>query len=110
MNTKKKGDIYELKASKYLISIGFEIIETNYYAKKLGEIDIICKKDNIYHFVEVKSGKNFEAIYNITQNKLYKIYRSVDYYIKVKNLDIAYCIDVIIFENDKLEYLENISL
>lgn len=110
MNSKKKGDIYELKACEYLISIGFEIIETNYYARKLGEIDIICKKDDIYHFVEVKSGDNFEAIYNITQNKLYKIYRSVDYYIKIKNLDVDYCIDAIVFDNDKLEYLENITL
>jgi len=110
MNTKQKGDIYEIKACEYLLSIGFEIVEKNYYARKLGEIDIICKKDGVYHFVEVKAGDDFEAVYNITQNKLYKIYRSVDYYLKVKNLDVNYCIDAIIFENDKLEYLENITL
>ena len=110
MNSKKKGDIYEIKACEYLLSIGFEIIETNYYARKLGEIDIICKKDNIYHFVEVKSGESFEAVYNITPQKLYKLYRAIEYYLKEKKLEVAYCVDAIIFANEELEYLENITL
>ncbi len=108
--SKSKGDYFEDKAVEFLSSNGFKIVERNYYARKLGEIDIIVSKDNIYHFVEVKSGKSFEAVYNITPNKLHKLYRSIEYYLKVKNLDVAYCVDAIIFSGEELEYLENITL
>ena len=110
INTTNTGKYFEQKAIDYLKMDGFEIIEINYFAKKLGEIDIIAKKNDIYHFVEVKSGKNFESIYNITQQKLYKLYRSIELYLKHKNLDVAYSVDAIIFSNEELEYLENISM
>jgi putative endonuclease len=48
------------------------IIETNFYAKKLGEIDIIAKKDNIYHFCEVKSANSFETAVQNLQNLNYQ--------------------------------------
>ncbi|MEA3384098.1 MAG: YraN family protein [Campylobacterota bacterium] len=110
INTTNKGNYYETKACEYLESNGFNIIERNYHAKKLGEIDIICCKDNIYHFVEVKSGESFEAVYNITSSKLYKLFRSIEFYLKVKNLDVSYCVDAIIFAGEEMEILENISL
>jgi len=109
-NTTNKGKYYETKAVEFLYSKGFTIIEQNYYAKKLGEIDIIVQKDGVYHFVEVKSGETFEAVYNITPQKLYKLYRAIDFYLKAKNLDVAYCIDAVIFAQEELEYLENITL
>lgn len=108
--TKSKGDYFEEKASDFLSSNGYLIIDRNFYAKKLGEIDIVAKKDDVYHFVEVKSGETFEAVYNITPSKLYKLLRSVDYYLKVKRLNVSYCIDAIIFAGEELEYLENITL
>ncbi len=108
--SRSKGNYFEDKAVDFLSSSGYQIIDRNFYAKKLGEIDIISLKDDIYHFVEVKSGDSFEAVYNITPNKLHKLLRSVEYYIKVKNLDVAYCIDAIIFAGEELEYLENITL
>ncbi len=110
MNTTSKGNKFETIACKYLVSKNFTIVDRNYHAKKLGEIDIIAIKDDIYHFIEVKSGDSFEAVYNITPSKLYKLYRSIDYYIKVKNLDVSYCVDAIIFAGEELEYLENITL
>jgi len=58
----------------------------------------------------VKSGENFEAIYNITPSKLSKLKRSVEYYIQIKKLDVSYCIDAIIFASEELEYLENITM
>ena len=109
-NTTNKGNYFETKACEYLVTNNFIIIERNYFAKKIGEIDIIAFKDNTYHFVEVKSGEDFEAIYNITPQKLYKLFKSIDYYLKVKNLDVAYCVDAIIFAGEELEYLENITL
>ena len=110
INTTRTGKYFELKAIEYLKMNGFVIIEINYFAKKLGEIDIIAIKDDIYHFIEVKSGKNFEAVYNITPSKLRKLYRSIELYLKHKSLDVSYCIDAIVFSGNELEYLENISM
>lgn len=106
-----KGDIAEKKACDYLRSQDFEIIEQNFYAKKLGEIDIVCKKENIYHFIEVKSADDYEiAINNVTPSKLSKLKRSIDYYIQIKKLSVNFCIDVVIVVDDELEFLENITL
>jgi len=108
--SRSKGNYFEDKATDFLSSSGYQIIDRNFYAKKLGEIDIIALKDEVYHFVEVKSGDSFEAVYNITPSKLHKLLRSIQYYLKVKNLDVDYCVDAIIFAGEELEYLENITL
>jgi len=108
--TKNIGDKAEQEAVKFLEKNGHNIIEQNFYAKKFGEIDIITTKDEIYHFIEVKSGENFEAIYNITKNKLSKLYRSIDYYLTTKKIQPAYCVDAIIISKNSLEFVENISL
>jgi putative endonuclease len=49
-----KGRLGEKIACEYLVKRGFLIIDRN-YRKKWGEIDIIATKDNIIHFIEVKS-------------------------------------------------------
>lgn len=109
--SKQKGDFAEKRAICFLQDRNFEIIEQNFYAKKLGELDIIAKKDNIYHFCEVKSANDYEtAINNVSASKLSKIKRSIEYYIQTKRLDCAYCIDVIIVTNEEIELLENISI
>ena len=48
------GRIGEDIASKYLENRGFRTVERN-YRKKWGEIDVICQKDSVLHFVEVKA-------------------------------------------------------
>jgi len=108
--SRSKGNIAEEKACEYLSSRGFKIIEQNYYAKKLGEIDIIASKDNVYHFCEVKSSTDYEiAVNNLTPSKLSKIKRSTQYYLQNKKLDVAYCIDAIIVVDNDIEFLENIT-
>ncbi len=109
--SRSKGDIAESKACEFLISQSFKIIEQNFYAKKLGEIDIIATKDKIYHFIEVKSANEYEtAVNNVTPSKLSKLKRSIDYYLQIKKLDVSFCIDVIIVVNEEVEFLENITL
>ncbi len=51
---RKTGDLGENIACKFLVKRGFEIVEQN-YNKKWGEIDIIARKGQKLHFVEVKS-------------------------------------------------------
>lgn len=48
------GGLGEDIASKFLVNKGFEIVERN-YRKKFGEIDIVSRKEEIIHFVEVKT-------------------------------------------------------
>ena len=109
--SREKGDFAEKRAISFLTDLNFMIIETNFYAKKLGEIDIIAKKDDVYHFCEVKSAKTFElAVQNLTKSKLSKIKRSVDYYLQIKKLNVAFCIDAIIVNDDSIEILENITM
>jgi len=109
MNTKIKGNIAEKKAAEFLQSKGFKIVEKNFYTK-FGEIDIIAFKDKVFHFVEVKSGTNFEPIYNITPTKMQRIIKSAYIYMKKHHIDSAFCIDAVIIKNDNIEYLENITL
>ncbi len=53
-NTKKTGDLGERIARKYLQDNGFIIVDTNFW-RKWGEIDILAKKNNAIHFIEVKT-------------------------------------------------------
>jgi putative endonuclease len=51
---KETGQLGEDIACRFLMKHGFEVVERNYW-KKWGEIDIVAKKGNKLHFVEVKS-------------------------------------------------------
>lgn len=50
------GNIGESIACRFLEKRGFRIVERN-YRKKWGEIDIIAEKENVLHFVEVKTNR-----------------------------------------------------
>lgn len=108
--SREKGDFAEKRAISFLEDSNFKIVETNFYAKKLGEIDIIALKDNVYHFCEVKSAPEYEtALNNLTKSKLSKIKRSVEYYLQIKKLDVIFCIDAIIVNDEEIHFLENIT-
>lgn len=112
MTTTKFGKKSEDRAVEFLLNNNFIIIERNFYAKKLGEIDIIAKKDNILHFIEVKSSSTnkYQPIYNITPTKLRRIINSAHYYLKFKNLDVVFSLDAIIITNKNIEFIENITI
>jgi len=105
------GKESEDKAVDFLQERGFKIVDRNFYASRLGEIDIIAFKDDTLHFIEVKSTrKNFEPIYNITPNKLRKIINSAEYYLKKKKLKYRWSIDALIIKVDSIELIENITM
>lgn len=99
----------EEEARVFLQRRGFEIVERNFFAR-YGEIDIIAQKEGVLHFVEVKSGENFEPIYNITSGKLKKLERAIKFYILKKSITQAYCLDALIVKGDKIDFFENITL
>lgn len=105
----QKGLIAEEKAANYLVEQNFRVIDRNFYTK-FGEIDIIAIKDSILYFVEVKSGDNFNPIDNITPAKIDKITKSIYVFLQSKNIDMSYNISAIIIKNDKLDFIENITI
>jgi len=109
MNSREIGNLAENKAVEFLEKNNYKIVERNFYSR-FGEIDIIVIKNNIYHFVEVKSGGTFEPIYNITPTKLKKIIKTINFYLKKKKINYPYQIDAIIIKNNSIEMIKNISM
>lgn len=106
------GNQSEDRAIEFLENHGFVIVERNFHAKKMGEIDIIAKKADVLHFIEVKSSSNssYEPIYNITPTKLRRVVNSAHYYLKAKKIDMAFCIDAMVVMPSEIELIENITL
>lgn len=111
MNKRSLGDDYERIAVLYLQSVGYQIIEQNFRCK-LGEIDIIAKKDGYLRFVEVKyrsdkyKGLPEEAVNYRKQRQICKV---ASYYI-MKNsysTDIPCCFDVVGILNNEIKLYEN---
>ncbi|WP_202711318.1 YraN family protein [Sporosalibacterium faouarense] len=111
-NNKLKGDYGEKLAMEYLNDNDYIIIERN-FRNRIGEIDIIAKKDNIIVFIEVKSRKNskygygYEAVNKRKQDKIIKLANS---YINFKNLrSFQFRFDIIevYFEDCRINHIEN---
>ena len=105
------GSQNEEVALEFLEAEGFRIVERNYYARKLGEIDIIALSDDVLHFIEVKSGQaDFDPVYNFTPSKQRKVINSAYYYMKTKNLDMVFSIDLVVVRWGEVEFLENVTM
>jgi len=119
MTNKIIGKYGEDIAKDFLIKNKYEILNTNYRYSRVAEIDIIASKDNILHFVEVKTrtqeiyGEPLEAV---TPNKLKQIYTcAIQYMNTSKKRYKKYQIDAIgiLLEGNKvkkLDFIENISI
>ncbi len=91
MNNREKGDIGEGIACNYLKNRGY-LIQNRNYREKYGEIDIIAVKDNILHFIEVKSvyidksHDKYRPEENVHDLKQRKLRRIIQVYINRNNL------------------------
>jgi len=110
VHTKAKGNLAEERGCDYLRSHGYRIIDRNVY-NRFGEIDIIALKENVLHFVEVKSAQTYEqAVNNITPSKLQKLNRTIQTYLQKKKFSFDYCIDALIVTENEIVWIENITL
>jgi len=108
--SRAKGNIAEDKACVFLYENGFEIVERNFYSR-FGEIDVIVTKDDVIHFVEVKSAEDYElAIQNITPSKISKLLKTCDVYMKKNAYDGDYMLDALVVTPEGIEHLENITI
>lgn len=94
MSNSSVGRLGEDKATSYLLSQGYSILQRN-YRTKLGELDIVAKKQGIIIFCEVKTrigdskGKPYEAV---DKRKLQHLYRACQLYVlqnKLKNAKLS---------------------
>ncbi len=110
--TKRKeiGNIGEKIAQSFLRQKGYSILDTN-YLKKWGELDIVCKKDDILHIVEVKTISRENILYaqrnsfelyrpeeNMHPHKIQRIHRALQSYIAEKNYVGEWIIDLVAVE------------
>ena len=102
MTTKEIGNIGEDYTTRYLESKGCEILTRNFTVRG-GEIDIIAKKGELIHFVEVKSRKRSPLSSGgdaITKNKIKCIVRAAKEFINRNEIDLSCVFDVAIVEVD----------
>lgn len=118
MRTEKRrlGDIGESVACAFLVKRGFSIVERN-YLRKWGELDVVAKKGDRIHFVEVKSVSAWADLRpeeNMHPGKLSRLHRAIQTYLLEKKLDLDWQLDLITVRIDeasrtaKTEVLENI--
>lgn len=121
----KVGVIGEDIASLFLVKRGFSVVQRN-YRKKYGEIDIICEKDGILHFIEVKTVSrenvsrethdSYRAEENIHEAKLRRIGRTVEAYLLEYDRDDEWMFHAIIILLDpkakvaKVKFLQDLVL
>ncbi|MDY0233810.1 MAG: YraN family protein [Sulfurimonas sp.] len=108
--SRAKGNLAEDRACVYLDENGFMIVERNFYSR-FGEIDIIASKEEVLHFIEVKSGVDYEAaIQNITKSKLSKLIKTGNSFLKKNSLDVDFVYDAVIVTPQSVEMVENLTL
>ncbi len=108
--SRAKGNSAEDMACEFLSNRGFMIVERNFYSR-FGEIDIIAVKEEVLHFVEVKSALEYElAVQNITPKKLSRLIKTGDVYLKKNALNVHYMYDALIVTPQKIWHLENITI
>ncbi len=105
-------------AAQFLEHNGYEIITRNYHSP-YGEIDIICKQNELLVLVEVKARKSHAygtALDAITEKKREKIIKTAYHYLAKHDLEVPIRFDVITLEFDKqtkeyaLEHIQNAFL
>ena len=124
---RKLGDIGENIAAGFLEKHGYRIIERN-YLRQWGELDIVAKKKNKIHFIEVKSVScvtlkgnvkhetGFRAEDNMHPAKLQRLFRTMQTYLLHKKLDCDFQLDLVTVQIDtkthqaRVELIENIII
>lgn len=106
------GSFGEALARDYLISKGYKILNIN-FRNKFGEIDIICKKNNLLIFCEIKSrysnsfGSPIESITCYKQKQIIKLSELYLISKKYYNFNVRYDIIEVIFNTITSSHIIN---
>lgn len=106
------GSFGETLARDYLISKGYKILNMN-FRNKFGEIDIICKKNDLLIFCEIKSrysnsfGSPIESITCYKQKQIIKLSELYLISKKYYNFNVRYDIIEVIFNTITSSHIIN---
>ena len=109
MNTKQKGFQYEQRAREYLSQQGYIIITSNYRYQHC-EIDIIARKDDIIHFIEVKFRKDNSYGYPesfVTQAQQQRIKSAAEQFLEDNNIATTIVFDIISIDKKEITFLQD---
>lgn len=115
---KKSGDVWELIAIEYLKKHGYTLKDTNFKFGRFWEVDVICEKESRTYFIEVKYRINEKfGIWeeSITKNKLFKLQKTIEYYVVTHGLSFEKIqfdvISIVKWEKSyKVTHYKNLSL
>lgn len=110
ITNKQAGYDAEELACKYLIDLGFEIIDRN-WQNRWAEIDIIAKKSNRLYFIEVKSRVNTSqgsGLDYLTPKKLKQMAFSTQMWINEQNWSGEYQLSAISVDGKNITFVEEI--
>ncbi|MCR4276953.1 MAG: YraN family protein [Candidatus Roizmanbacteria bacterium] len=105
---KNLGKIGENFAIDFLKSHNFSVLEKN-FRSRLGEIDIIAKKDHCLYFIEVKTRSNLNhgAPYEaVNKRKIYHIKKTAQFYLlknKFEDYKLKVAVFSILIEDNKVD-------
>jgi putative endonuclease len=102
----------EQLAVEYFETIGFEVLARR-YKTKLGEIDLVIKKDTQLIFIEVKARKRKTSTEEIlTTRQISRIYSAAEIFLsefpEYNEFECRFDL-LIIFKNKILDHIKNIS-
>lgn len=105
------GRAYEEEARKFLRKQGYEIVESNFRCS-FGEIDIIAREKEYLVFLEVKFRSTIKKGYPeeaINSKKMYRIYRTAEYYLYSRNLsqEQSCRFDVVLINGQEIRLIRN---
>lgn len=111
MDKDARGILAEHNAAKFLQEKGYTILDMNVNYPKVGELDIVCKKNKILVIVEVKYRSTKEMgdpIESISKSKVSKIIKATERYIvenALENYDVRF--DIIADRDGIQEHIED---
>ena len=117
--SKKLGNLGEEISARFLEKRGYSVIERN-YLRKVGEIDLICKKDEVIHFVEVKTvsretvsretGDTYRPEDNLHKNKLLRLERAISLFIEENSIENDWEIMAVIVTIEKKSKIARVKI
>lgn len=116
MSTKDIGNAGEQEAAELLTGKGYAIVDRQVRIGRV-EVDILAQKGNRIVLVEVKTRRedHFDDDFAIDREKLFRLSRAADSYVRMKNLPHEVQIDAVLVTNHpdgtcSLVHLEDITL